>query len=203
MVNKQYIINAVSKESYQWFLNTFSFINLCDNKTYVKRGQEGYDPRKKLGFFYVHITSQLPKIWWPRQYLSVDEGCIPFKGQIHFQCYNPSKIDKYHLKTFKLVDSTNNYCLKFELYVAIGEPSTSEFRKTHDLLARLLQEYIGKSYIIFMDNFYLSPYLFYEIKEIQTGAVGTLRTTRKGVPKGIRDTVLKKKKKVIQKLCRI
>ena len=161
--------------------------------TYVKRGQEGYDPRKKLGFFYEHITSQLPKIWWPRQYLSVDEGCIPFKGRIHFRCYNPSKIDKYHMKTFKLVDSTNNYCLKFKLYVAIDEPSTSEFRKTHDLVVRLLQEYIGKSYIIFMDNFYSSLYLFYELKKIQTGAVGTLHTTRKGVCKGIRDAVLKKK----------
>ena len=44
-----------------------------------------------------------------------------------------------------------------------------------------------------MDNFYSSPYLFYELKKIQTGAVGTLHTTRKGVCKGIRDAVLKKK----------
>ena len=136
--------------------------------TKVKREQEGYDPRKKLGFFYKHITSQLSKIWWPSQYLSVNEGCIPFKGRIHFWCYNPSKIDKYHMKTFKLVDSTNNHYLKFELYVAIDKPSTSEFEKTHDLVVRLLQEYIGKSYIIFMDNFFthLHIYLFYELKKI-------------------------------------
>ena len=98
------------------------------------------------------------------------------------------------MKTCKLVDSTNNYCLKFELYVAIDEPSISEFGKTHDLVTRLLQEYIGKSYIIFMDNFYLSSYLFYELKKIQTGAVRTLRATRKVVPKGICDAVLKKKR---------
>ena len=77
------------------FLNIFSFFHLCDNKTYVKKGQEGYDPRKKLGFFYEHITSQLPKIWWPRQNLFVDEGFIPFKGRIHFRRYNPSKTDKH------------------------------------------------------------------------------------------------------------
>ena len=52
-----------------------------------------------------------------------------------------------------------------------------------------------------MDNFYSCPYLFYELKKMQTVAVGTLRTTRKGVPTGIRDADLKKK--VIQKLCRI
>ena len=88
------------------------------------------------------------------------------------------------MKTFKLVDSTNNYCLKFKLYVAIDEPSTSEFRKTHDLVVRLLQEYIGKSYIIFMDNFYSSPYLFYELKKIQTGAVGTFTQLVKVFVKG-------------------
>ena len=64
------------------------------------------------------------------------------------------------MKTFKLVDSTNNHYLKFELYVAIDKPSTSEFEKTHDLVVRLLQEYIGKSYIIFMDNFFTHLHIY-------------------------------------------
>ena len=75
------------------------------------------------------------------------------------------------MKTFKLVDSTNNYCLTFELYVAIDEPRTSDFGKTHNLVVRLIQEYIGKSYIIFMDNL----------------------NNRKGVPKEFCNAVLKKK----------
>ena len=103
------------------------------------------------------------------------------------------------MKTFKLVDSTNNYCLKFELYVAIDEPSTSEFGKTHDLVVRLLQEYIGKSYIIFMDNFDSSPYLFYELKKIQTGAVGLYTQIVKVFLKGF--VMQFSKKKAIQKLC--
>ena len=37
--------------------------------------------------------------------------------------------------------------------------------------------------------------MFYELKKIQTGAVGTLRTTRKDVPKAILDAFLQKKKK--------
>ena len=44
-----------------------------------------------------------------------------------------------------------------------------------------------------MDNFYTSPYLFYELKRNQTGATGTLRINRRGVPKGIREEKLKKK----------
>ena len=119
------------------FLNIFSFIQLCDNKTYVKRGQEGYDPRKKLGFFYEHITSQLPKIWWPRQYLSVDKGCIPFKGRIHFRCYNPSKIEKYHMKTFKLVVSQIIIVLNSNLILQL----TSHLRVNSERLMTLLLDF--------------------------------------------------------------
>ena len=175
------------------FFNIFSFLHLCDNATYVIKGQDGYDPRKKLGVFYEYKTKRLAEVWFPRQYLSIDEGCIPFKGRVHFKCYNPSKIDKYHIKTFKLVDSTNNYCLKFDLYVGIEEEKITQFGKTHDLVLKILQEYLGKSYIIFMDNFYTSPYLFYNLKINQTGDVGTLRINRKGVLNRIRDVKLKKK----------
>ena len=95
-----------------------------------------------------------------------------------------------------IIVSNSNFMLRLTNRLPVGR-----FGKTHDLVVRLLQEYVGKSYIILMDNFYSCPDLFYELKKMQTGAVGTLRTTRKGVPTRIHDADLKKK--VIQKLCRI
>ena len=174
------------------FFNIFSFLHLCDNATYIPKGGDGYDPKKKLGFFYESVIKRFPDVWCPRQNLSIDEGCIPFKGRIHFRCYNPSKIDKYHIKTFKLVDSSNNYCVNFDLYTGIDEAVT-KFGRTHDLVTRLSGPYHNKSYIIFMDNFYTSPYLLCELKKKQTGAVGTLRLNRKGTPAPLHLAKLKQK----------
>ena len=104
-----------------FFLNIFAFLLLCDNATYIKKGHGGYDPRKKVVFFYQSFTERLRELWWPRPNLSIDEGYVPFKRRTHFKFYNPSKIDKCRMKTFKLVDSSNNYCLKFDIYVGLQD----------------------------------------------------------------------------------
>ena len=138
-------------------------------------------PEKKLGFSYQSVTKRLSELWQPWQYSLIDEGCIPFKGRIHFKCFNPIKIDKYYMKTFKLVDSSHNYCLKFDLYVG-QQDDISRFGKTHDLVFTLLHGYLLKSYPILMDNFYSSHFLFYNLKLVSTGAVGTLRSNWKDIP---------------------
>ena len=84
--------------------NLHSFFHLVDNSTYPKKGEPGYDPRKKLGSFY-DVTSTFSAMYTPSQKLSIDEGTIGFKGRVSFKWYNPSKPQKYNLKTYKLVDS--------------------------------------------------------------------------------------------------
>ena len=75
-----------------------------------------------------------------------------------FKCYNPKKIEKYHIKSYKVVDSTNNYCLVFDLYVGNINPNEapSQYGKVYDLVFRLCEPYLGKSYYIHMDNWYSS-----------------------------------------------
>ena len=116
----------------------------------------------------------------------MDEGCIPFKGHVSFKYYNPNKPNKYHLKTFKVVDSITNYACQFDLYVGAEtsdqlNPSITGFDKVHDLVFQLVRQYLDKSYIIYMDNWYSSPFLFYNLCLVQTGACGTSHY-RKGYP---------------------
>ena len=40
---------------------------------------------------------------------------------------------------------------------------------------KMMEEYLGRSYIIYMDNWYSSPYLYYNLLQQQTGACGTTR----------------------------
>ena len=88
------------------FLNIMTFFHLSDNAMYPLRGTDGYNPRLKLGKLFTTLTHAFTNLFTPRQNLSIDEGCILFKGHIHL----------YHIKSYKVCDSSNNYCLVFDLY---------------------------------------------------------------------------------------
>ena len=98
------------------FCPILSCLLLSDNDDYVPRGQEGYDPLKKLGNFYPNLQERFLNAWSPGQDLSIDEGTIPFRGNSHFRVYNPMKPHKYGFKTYQLCDSSNGYCSRIELY---------------------------------------------------------------------------------------
>ena len=75
------------------FENIFAFLHCCDNSQYATKGQPGYNPKKKLGFTYEKLIENFHNIWSPCKNIAIDEGTVPFKGKIHFKCYNPNKPD--------------------------------------------------------------------------------------------------------------
>ena len=103
------------------FEDILAFLHCCNNSEYATRGQPAYNPKKKLGFTYQKLVENFCNIWLPRKNIAVDEGTVPFKGRIHFKCYNPNKPDKYGIKTFKVCDSSNAHCCVLDIYV--GETS--------------------------------------------------------------------------------
>ena len=56
----------------------------------------------------------------------------------------------------------------------------------------MLSDYVGKYYRLYVDNFYTSPSLFYNLWKLRTQACGTSRP-RKGLPQTILDAKLKAK----------
>ena len=80
------------------------------------------------------------------------------------------------LRPLKVCDSSNAYCCVFDIYVGETDDATkaSKFGKTHDLIMKLLSSYLNKSYVIHMDNFYSSPYLFYNLLSLKTHACGAV-----------------------------
>ena len=79
------------------FLNILAMLHLFDSDEFISRGNPGYNPCQKLGEFYGTIQAKFGELWTSRQTISVDEGCIPYKGRVHFKSFNPNKPDKYHL----------------------------------------------------------------------------------------------------------
>ena len=157
------------------FMNLMQFLHLFDCDDYIPRGEIGYDPRQKLGQFYTSIQNTFSHMWVCRQSMSVDEGTIPYKGRVHFKCFNPSKPDKYHLKTFKVCDSSNGYCYSFDLYTGSNDNDVSPFGKVHDTVLNLMVPFAHLGYSVYMDNYYTSPYLFYHLERWNILATGTSR----------------------------
>nr|CAH7715996.1 unnamed protein product [Callosobruchus chinensis] len=62
------------------------------------------------------------------------------------------------------------------------------------VVKQLLQDYLGKGHILYIDNFYSSVSLAEYLLSEKTGMVGTLRANRRGTPKNLMNSKLKKEK---------
>ena len=129
-------------------------------------------------------------VYQPHQALSIDEGMVPWQGNVHFRVYSPDKPDKYGLKAYILCDAENSYCLKFELYT--GKPATppSANGATYDLVMSLMRNHFSDNHIVYCDNYYTSPTLFMDLWYLGTGATGTVRPNRRGIPQVIKEVCL-------------
>ena len=83
IISTPFFPKIMSRDEYH---NILTFFHLSDNEIYPQKGSPDYDPRKKMGFFYLYIMSRFSSLYTPHQHLSVDEGCIPFKGHVSFKC---------------------------------------------------------------------------------------------------------------------
>ena len=184
-VNETPFFKTLMSRDRFWLL--MSFFHLANNEDMIKRGQPGHDPLFKLGRVYKNIISRFHQVYIPHQELSLDEGMVPWRGNLSFRVYNPDKPKKYGIKAYMICDATNGYCSKFKLYTAKSSKEPSEYGATYDLVMDLMRGYFGKGYHLFMDNYYSSPKLYVDLFDLEVGATGTLRANRKGVPQALKD----------------
>lgn len=102
------------------FLLILAFFHLNDNKNYVPRGSEGFNPLFKLGPLYERMLSRFRAVYKPHQALAIDESMVAWRGNLTFRVYSPDKPIKYGLKAYMLCDAENAFCLKFKLYTLHG-----------------------------------------------------------------------------------
>ena len=110
---------------------------------------------------------------------------VKFKGRKFFRQFLPSKPIRYGFKLFTLAESKTGYVWDFEVYT--GKAAEAEQKHTQKVVLRLMVPLEGKGYRVFTDNFYSSPELFLTLEDKKIHACGTVRNTRKGLPKDIMD----------------
>ena len=120
----------------------------------------------------------------PTQNLCIDESLLLWKGRLDFKQYMPSKRHRFGIKLFQLVDCETKFILDFIVHTG----STAEYQVISELglsgsvVMELMKRYLNKGHHLYVDNWYTSPALFELLHRNKTGAYGTVRKNRHGLP---------------------
>lgn len=173
-----------------------SFLHFCNNEERIPRGQEGYDPLYKIAEL-INIVKRLPKQYYiPKRQLSIDETMRKYKGRIYFRQYIPNKPVRWGIKLWSLCESDTGYLLDWNIYTGKENNPLDEGQGLgYNVVMRLMRDdFVRCGHHLYTDNFYSSPDLFEGLKALNTGACGTVRINRKGLPANLRPKNLKLKK---------
>ena len=121
----------------------------------------------------------------PSKNLCIDESLVLWKGRLGFKQYIPSKRHRFGIKSFQLVDCETKFILDFIIYTG----SDTEYQiipglgMSGSIVIELMQRYLNKGHHLYIDNWDTSPALFELLHRNKTGACGTIRRNRKGLPR--------------------
>lgn len=122
----------------------------------------------------------------PSSFGTIDEQLVTFRGRCAFKVYIPSKPGKYGIKIWALCDAENFYCCNFEVY--LGKVNdTAEKNQGPRVVKTLASHWYGSGRNITTDNFFTDITLAEELLSQELTIVGTVRKTRKDLPKCLLD----------------
>ncbi|CAM4659016.1 unnamed protein product [Leuciscus chuanchicus] len=162
------------------FLLLLRCLHFANNATAVSN-----DPLKKIRNIFTALTSSFRRIFVPYRDLCVDESLMKWKGRLAFRQFIPSKRHRFGVKFFVLCDVLTGYVEDMIIYTG---PTTDiqhypGLGISGSVVMTLLAPYLRKCHVLYVDNWYSSPTLFQHLLSLGTGACGTVRANRKGMPK--------------------
>ncbi|KAG0437452.1 PiggyBac transposable element-derived protein 4 [Dictyocoela muelleri] len=111
-------------------------------------------------------------IYVPGEFISIDEGMMPFKGKMKNRVYCPMKPDKWGMKFYILAESVTGFVFNLRI---VGIKSTIE-----ETVIDLCKSITEKNRKLYMDNYYNSVSLSKNLLEKKIYTTGTLRLNRGG-----------------------
>lgn len=166
------------------FLSILRHIRFDDLSTRPERKQnDKLAPIREFADVFAHNCrdSYCPSAWG-----TIDEQLVSFRGRCPFRVYIPSKPGKYGIKIWALCDAETFFCCNFEIYLGkIGE--VSEKNQGPRVVKTLAQHWHGSGRNITTDNFFTDITLAEELLSNKITLVGTMRKSRKDIPKQLLD----------------
>ena len=181
--------------SHSWFgsvmsRNRFSqilrYFHIADNTTAPSRSDPDYNKLWKIQPLIAALQSTCAEMYSTHRELSVDESVIGTKCRLSFIQFMKAKPTKWGVKVWICADSRNGYISAFDIYTG-KDPSKPLHPKGlgYDVVMHLMENYYGKGYLLFTDNFYTSPILCKDLLEKKIYLTGTVRTNRKQFPEDL------------------
>lgn len=165
------------------FFKIMRYLHLTDSSLQKKVGEPGYDPLYKIQPLIDHLSAMFPTCYQPSREVSIDEMMIGTRYHMSFLQYLPKKPCNFGVKVWLLAEAKTGYVVSFQIYTGA---TSSEENVSKDLAYQvvmdLMEPYQGKGHRLFIDNFYTSPALVYDLLQKGTFSAGTVRTNRKQFP---------------------
>lgn len=161
------------------FLLLLRILHFCDN-----RNQISGDRLFKIRIIVESLRKKFRSSYQPHQKVCIDESIVEWKGRLQFKQFIPSKRHRFGIKLFVLCDCKSGFVLDYLIYT--GDNMHINFNETLNqsgsVISTLMEPYINKGHIIYMDNWYSSPTLYEYLLNKGTGACGTVKIKIKGMP---------------------
>lgn len=143
---------------------------------------------------FEHIVKRFSEVYTPNRDLSIDESLLLWKGRLSFKQFIRIKRARFGIKTYILSEAKTGYIWNMIVYVGkeTNIMRNNNYGHATNVVLSLMKNLLDKGYCIYADNFYCSPQAAMALHEKKTDLVGTVRKNRKGLPKTVVSTKLKK-----------
>ena len=131
-----------------------------------------------------HLAAVFPKYYQPTQQISIDEMMIGTRCKVSFLQYLPKKPTRFGIKVWVNSEAKSGYVLSLQIYTGAAD-NPEKKGLANRVVMDLVQMYEGKNHFLYVHNFYTSPALLIDLLKKEIYCTGTVRTNRKGFPKGL------------------
>ncbi|XP_071996640.1 piggyBac transposable element-derived protein 4-like [Engystomops pustulosus] len=173
------------------------FLHFNDNHQAPLSSDPGRDRLFKIRPLLTFLEESFKSAYIPEKNVAVDESLMSYKGRLSFRQFIPSKRAKYGIKVYKLCESGTGYTFAFRVYEGkdrdINPPGCpSDIGCSGKIVWDLMRPLLNKGYHLYTNNFYTSVPLYKHLHSAATGACGTIRKIRRGLPQKLLRTGLRR-----------
>lgn len=173
--NHPFFGRFISRNRFEAILRCLSFYDNTDDTS---------NRLHKIKNVVEHIVTNIQEIYSPGRNLSLDEALLLWRGRLFFRQYIPNKAAKYGIKLYEL-STPNGFILNILIYEGKGTVYNQSSSHAHGVVQKLMDPYLKKGHVVYIDNFYTSVNLAESLLQQKTHIVGTLRKNRKFNPKEV------------------